>query len=65
MKGRSNILKGAEPAKVGTVPMLIIRDSRTPLKVGAVIRFRNAMHGSKWERGIVDRLDPRLFITRM
>jgi hypothetical protein len=51
-------LKNAVPAKVGTQPWTIILDRRDKLQVGKQVRFRAAMHGSKWQVGIVENLDP-------
>lgn len=64
MSESRQIPKSAEWAKVGTVPKLIIRDRRTPLKVGAHIRFRMAVHGSRWEHGVVEGLEPVPFIAK-
>jgi len=46
------------PCKVGTQPWLVYRDRRQPLVVGRQVRIREASHGSKWFRVIVDHVDP-------
>jgi len=46
------------PCKIGTVPSLVIlRGSEKP-KLGEKIMYRIAEDGSKWECGIVDRINP-------
>lgn len=51
-------------AKVGTQSMLIfIHPEDTNASVGDRIRFRDHRWG-KWETGILDALEPILFITR-
>jgi len=51
------------PAKVGTQSWLIIVDGRSTLKIGKKIRFKEPAHGSRWQHGIVDKLEPILFLT--
>ena len=55
--------KEAVPAKVGTQPWLIIIDKRSTLKIGKKIRFKDATHYTGWHYGIVDRLEPIIFLT--
>jgi len=61
--------KGVVPAKVGTVPYVVVFDRRGCWKVGARVRIRygpgGVMSGFKnfpWRTGILDQLDP-IFIT--
>jgi len=53
------------PAKIGTIPMNIILRNCANVKIGDRVQFRVNMHGSKWETGIVDKLEPIIFIERM
>ena len=55
--------RNAESAKVGTIPMLIIRDRRKKAVVGARIKFRKAERWSPWMPGIVTATEPVLFIS--
>lgn len=55
------------PAKVGTIPMLIILRYNYSLQPGQRILWREAKDGSKWEPGIVDEYDEvidHLFLSR-
>lgn len=45
------------PAKVGTQPWVIVTRQKKHV-VGKKIRFRDWRHGSKWQVGIVDNVDP-------
>jgi len=51
------------PAKVGTQPWLIIVDGRSTIQIGKKIRFKETPHGSRWQHGIVDKLEPILFLS--
>ena len=55
----------AMPAKIGTVPMNIILRNCANVKIGDSVQFRMNTHGSKWETGVVNRLEPIIFIERM
>ena len=48
--------KRAQPAKIGSVPKVVILDKRIALKVGRVIRWREVMHSSKWETARVTKI---------
>lgn len=54
---------GTVYCKVGTTPALIIFDRRLPWRSMGKVRFREDLHGSKWETGILTNLDP-IRITR-
>ena len=47
----------AVPAKIGTIPMIVRFDLRTPLRVGAKVRFQTCCFGN-WETGVVSCVDP-------
>lgn len=53
--------------KVGTMPASIVLWGRTKITVGNRVKFRDYHHGSKWEWGIVDKVNPDgyYFITKM
>lgn len=51
------------PAKVGTQPMLILLDRRMKLAIGKRIRFKINEVSSEYFVGIVDKLDPILFVS--
>jgi len=53
-----------EYAKVGTIPMAIIRDRSIPLEVGGRVRWQE-MEGGRWHTGILIATEPILFIDRM
>lgn len=44
--------------KIGTIPMMKIVDGRCRIEVGKVIRVRDAMHASRWERVRVTSVNP-------
>jgi hypothetical protein len=46
--------------KIGTIPMQKIVDGRCTIAVGKVIRVRDDMHASKWERVRVTREAKRI-----
>lgn len=55
---KSELPLGEVYAKVGTMPALVIFDRRGVFEIGRKIRFKDHIHGSKWETGILDNLDP-------
>lgn len=52
------------PAKIGTVPMNVWIPNDTVLEVGKRLVFFEDMHGQR-QTGIIDKLEPILFVTRM
>lgn len=61
---RERLPTGPVPAKVGTIPMLIIFDGRGSAKLGSLIRFREASHGTKWEPAWLRELRPHIRLSR-
>lgn len=55
---RARLPKGEVPCKVGTQPALCVFDRRGNFVVGKIVRFRDAMPGSKWRHGILTNVDP-------
>lgn len=56
------------PAKVGTTASrIIVIAEDAVLKVGEKIGFRDDEPGSKWERGLIDKINPDgyLFVERL
>ncbi len=52
----------AEPTKIGTIPMLVVRDKRVKLEVGKWIRVRY-VEGGLWEHVYVTRVDDNGYWT--
>ena len=44
--------------KIGTIPALVFVWRNVKPEVGKTIKFRDAIAGSKWEEGLVDRVNP-------
>lgn len=55
--------KGWVPAKIGTVPMVVLFDGHCNFTVGHSVRWREEI-GGKWCKGVLDNLDP-IRIERM
>ena len=53
---------GHVPAKIGSVPMVVIFDKRYSFEEGKKIRYRRCECGSKWGFGIVKSVDPIMII---
>jgi len=51
------------PAKIGTIPMVVVLDGRCTIAVGKRVRWKESI-GGKWETGVVDNVEP-LRIERM
>jgi len=46
------------PAKVGTIPMTVDLRRKRRVKVDEVVYWRRSnVHGAKWERGYVDKVN--------
>lgn len=55
------------PAKVGTIPMQVVTYGYNKIEVGKKIKYRLARTGSKWEQGIVTRInsDGYIFLDKL
>jgi len=47
----------AVPAKIGTIPMLVVFDGRCFIALNKKVRWKECV-GGKWQTGIVDNVDP-------
>ena len=57
MSSQAEFNRKSRPAKVGTIPMLIVIDGRCSIEVGKRIRWKEQL-GDKWQTGIISNVDP-------